>query len=109
MRLHVCMVDAKEFLGAFDRERLNDICKLAATVVAASGIALGVLVGENGSRSLEHAFVGKVFGRDHFQAGFLAAFFVLNGVEDFGIDLPERSINAVHRTSSIKGSIYHML
>src|SRR5207249_4188114 len=85
MWLDVHMLGAEKFFGAFNRQVLNDIHKLATAVVAAAGISFGVLVGEYRSGCLEHGAVGKVLGRNQFQTRGLAALFVLNSVIDVGI------------------------
>ena len=41
------MLGAKEFLGALDGDALDLVGKLLAFVVTASGVSLGVFVGEN--------------------------------------------------------------
>ena len=44
--LDIGVFDAEQLLGAVDGELLGDVDELAAAVVAAAGVALGVLVGE---------------------------------------------------------------
>ena len=50
VRLDVGVLGAEQLLGAVDRELLGDVDLLAAAVVAAAGVALGVLVGEHRAR-----------------------------------------------------------
>ena len=47
MRLHVGVLGSEQRLGATDCQRFHDVDKLAPTVIATSGIPLGVLVGED--------------------------------------------------------------
>src|SRR5256885_4987016 len=54
MGLYVGVLGAKEFLGAVNGELLDFVGVLAAAVVALSGVAFGVLVGEDGAHGLEH-------------------------------------------------------
>jgi hypothetical protein len=53
MRLHVRGLGAEQRLDAVDSELLDDVDVLAAAVVAAARIALGVLVGEDRALRLE--------------------------------------------------------
>ena len=48
---------------AIDCRLLNDVGPFAAAVVTLSGIAFGVLVGENRARSFEHCFADEVFAQ----------------------------------------------
>ena len=52
---------------------LGDVDELAAAVVAAAGVALGVLVGEHGTLRLEHGARHEVLARDHLEVVALAA------------------------------------
>lgn len=54
VRLHVRVLGAEECLGTVDGDALGDVHQLAAAVVAGSGIALGVLVGQGRSQRGEH-------------------------------------------------------
>ena len=45
MRLHVGVFSAEQFFRAIDRQLLGDVDKLATTVIAFAGIALGVFIG----------------------------------------------------------------
>ena len=64
VRLDVRVLGAEELLRAVDRELLDLVDDLAAAVVAAAGIALGVLVRRHGADRLEHARPGEVLGCD---------------------------------------------
>ena len=90
-RLHVGVLGAEQRLGALDGERFDAVGELLAAVVAAPGIALGVLVGE-------HAAVGRVdlrervvLGWDQLDAIALPLFFALQGGIDVGIGRLDRS------------------
>ena len=54
VRLDVDMLGAEELLRAVTRQVLRHVDHLAATVVAASRIALGVLAGEDRPHGLQH-------------------------------------------------------
>ena len=52
--LDVGVLGAEQLLGAVDRQLLGDVDLLAAAVVAAAGVALGVLVGQHRADRVEH-------------------------------------------------------
>ena len=52
--LDVGVLGAEELLGPLDRQLLGDVDLLAAAVVAAAGVALGVLVGQHRADRFEH-------------------------------------------------------
>ena len=78
VRLHVHMLRAEEPLGAVARQVLHHIGELASAVVALAGIALGVLVGEDRARRLQHRAADKVLRGDHLQPLVLAQNLLLN-------------------------------
>ena len=85
VRLHVGELGAEQLLGAVDRELLDDVDELAAAVVAAARIPLGVLVREHAAGGLHHGRARVVLAGDHLQAVGLALDFVGDGGPDFGI------------------------
>ena len=85
MRLHVCERTVEKAAGAFDRKLFGDVDILAATVVAATRIALGVLVGQDGALGFEHGLADDVFGRDQLDLVTLAAKLVGDGARDFRV------------------------
>ena len=87
MRLHVRKLGAEDLLGSGARQILDHIGVLAAAVVAASRIALGILVGEHRAGCLKHCLGDEVFAGDHLQPFVLAEGFVVNGGGNFGICL----------------------
>src|SRR4029079_10406831 len=87
MRLHVRVVGAEELLGAVDRELLDLVDDFAATVVAPSGIALGVLVRRHAAHSLEHAWPGEVLRGDQLYLAALALELPLEEGSGLGINL----------------------
>ena len=58
--LHVGVASAEELAGAVAGEVLDEVDLLAAAVVALAGVALGVLVGEDGAHSLHDGGAGDV-------------------------------------------------
>ena len=95
VRLHVGVLGAEDLLGAVAGEVLDHVGELASAVVAAAGIALGVLVGEDRAGSLKHGVADEVLGGDHLEAFVLAEDFVFDGGGDLGIGLRERKRHAV--------------
>ena len=85
VRLHVRERGAEERLDALDGERLDDVDLLAAAVVAASRVALGVLVGEHRALGLHDGQGGVVLRGDHFQAALLAGQLRVDALGDLRI------------------------
>ena len=90
VRLHVGVLGAEQLLGAVDRQLLGDVHLLAAAVVAAPGVALGVLVGQHRSGRLEHRLGDEVLRGDHLERVLLAVELALQHLGDRRIDLGER-------------------
>ena len=72
VRLDVRVLGAEQLLRPVDRELLDLVDHLAAAVVAASRIALGVLVRRHGADRLEHGGPREVLGRDQLDLPALA-------------------------------------
>ena len=89
MGLDVGVVCAEEFLGAVYGELFYDVDEFAAAVVAPSGVALGVFVGEDGPLGLEDCAAGVVFGRDEVDVLALPSYFALDGVGYAGVAVVE--------------------
>jgi len=96
VRLHVGPVGAEELLDAVDGELLHHVHMLAATVVALSGIALGVLVGEHRALGLHHARAGVVLGGDELDVVFLALALGLDGGPEFGVVAVDLHLHVEH-------------
>ena len=79
--LHVGVGGAEELAGAVAREVLDEVDLLAAAVVALAGVALCVLVGEDGAHGLHHRGAGDVLGCDELDLVALASEL---GVDDAG-------------------------
>jgi hypothetical protein len=77
--LDVGVFGAEQLFGAVAGEVFDDVGELAAAVVAAAGVAFGVLVGEDAAGGFEDGFGGEVFAGDEFEAGMLAVEFALDG------------------------------
>ena len=92
VRLHVRVRGAEERLRPLDRERLGDVDELAAAVVAAAGVALGVLVREHRALGLQHGDGNEVLARDHLEVIALSPELEFEHFGDLGIDLGQRGI-----------------
>ncbi len=89
VRLDVRGLGAEERLDAVDRDLLDHVDVLAAAVVAAPGVALGVLVGENGALGLHDRRRGEVLRGDHLEGGLLAVELGVDGGGDVRVQLVE--------------------
>src|SRR5262245_29708608 len=78
MRLDVRVFGAKQLLGTIDCRLLHNIGPFAASVVTLTWIALGVLVGEDGTHRFENGFTDEVFGGDQFKSICLSRYFVVD-------------------------------
>jgi hypothetical protein len=102
--LHVGVLSAEDLFGAVAGEVLDHVGVLASTVVAASRIAFGVLVGEDGACGFEHGAADEVFRGNHLKAFVLAADFGVNGGGDFGVVEGEGAGHAVGHENRVQGS-----
>ena len=89
VRLDVRVLGAEELLRAVDRELLDLVDDLAAAVVAASRIPLGVLVRGDAADRLEHRRPREVLGRDELDLAALPLELALEERRDLGIDVCE--------------------
>ena len=88
--LDVRVLGAEQLLGPIDRQLLGDVDLLAAAVIAASGIALGVLVGEHRAGRVEHRLGDEVLRGDHLQRALLALELAPEHLGDLRVDLGQR-------------------
>jgi hypothetical protein len=96
MRLHVGMLGAEQLLRAIDRQALNHVRVFAPAVVAFSGVPFSVLVGEDGSRRLEHGVADEILGGDQLESSGLARGLVADGLRHRGVGLAQRPVHRVH-------------
>ena len=89
------MLGAEELLRAVDRQLFGDVDELAAAVVAAARVALGVLVGQHAALALEHGLGHEVLAGDHLQRALLALELGAQYVGDLGVDLGQRPVEEV--------------
>ncbi len=96
MGLNVGGVGAKQLLHAVDGQLLGHIHMFAAAVVAATGVALGVFVGELGALSRHDGGRGVVFAGDQLDVVFLARVLELDGGKQLGVGLLDEDGAVVH-------------
>ena len=89
VRLDVDVIGPKESLGPLDGELLHDVDVLAAAVVAAAGVALGVLVRQHGPLRLQHGAGDDVLAGDQLDPVLLAAQLPADRVGQLGVRLGE--------------------
>ena len=89
VRLHVRVLGAEERLRPVDRELLDLVDDLAATVVAAPGVALGVLVRRDAPDRLEHGRPGEVLRSDQLDRAPLALELAPDQLDEVRIDVRE--------------------
>lgn len=90
VRLHVRGLGAEQVLDPVDGQLLDDVHVFTAAVVAAAGVALGVLVREDRSLGLHDGGRGEVLRRDHLQRRLLAVQLGVDGGGDVRVELSER-------------------
>jgi hypothetical protein len=100
--LHVHEGAVEELLCPFDGQRLGDVDVLAAAVVAATGVTLGVFVGEHRALGLENRARDDVLGRDQLDLVLLPAQLAADRGEQIRIRLGEAGLKeaAAHRIPS---------
>ena len=86
MRLDVDVLGAEQLEGAVDRELLDLVDDLAAPVVPATRVPLGVLVGRDAADRLEHGRPREVLGGDQLDLIALAVELATEQLRDRGID-----------------------
>src|ERR1051325_9880838 len=102
MRLDVDILRAEDFLRPLTCQVLDNVCKLAASVVAPAGIALRVLVGEDAAGSFEDRLGGEVLTRNQLELGVLPLGLVLNGLVNLGVNFGQWTrhfICSIHENS----------
>ena len=85
MRLNIRKTAAEKPRRALDREALGDIDEFATTVIATSGIAFGVFVGERRALRIEHRLRDDVLTGDQLDLRLLAAKLARYRSGDLGI------------------------
>jgi len=86
MGLHIGMGRAEQPTGPADGELLDPIDRLAAAIVAAAGIALGIFVGEDRALRGPHLRADDVLRRDQLDMILLPSCFLPDGDGEFAVD-----------------------
>ena len=77
MRLHIGKLGTIKLFETVDGQLLHLVHYLAAAVIAGSGIALSILVGQAGTERCQYIVTDKVFRSDELDAVKLAALLLL--------------------------------
>jgi hypothetical protein len=98
VRLDIRVVCAEELLRPVDRRPLDLVDDFAAPVVAAAGIALGVLVRRHRPHRLEDRRPGEVLRRDQLDLPALALELLSQQLRDLRVDLGQsRGLEVLER------------
>ena len=87
MRLHIGEGAVEQALGAIDGQLLDHVDILAAAVIAPSGIAFGIFIGEQRARRVEHGLGDDVLGSDQLDLVLLALGLVLDRAIDLRVGI----------------------
>src|SRR6266566_425190 len=89
--LDIGMLGPKKLFGTITRQVLDNIGKLAATVIAFARIALGILIGEHRAHGFEHSVADEILGSNQLQTFVLTPGFVVNSSRDIWISYIQRA------------------
>ncbi len=95
VRLHIGEAAAEQGLGPVDGDLLGHVDPLAALVVTAARVALGVLVGQHRALSLEHRARDDVLRGDQLDVLLLTAKLALDHAEHFRIRVGQAAFEHV--------------
>ena len=79
------MVCTEQLLGSINRQLFDDIDKLAASIVAAAWISLGIFIRHHRALGFQHSFTHRVLRRDEFQIIFEPLRLLLDSCKDFWV------------------------
>jgi hypothetical protein len=96
VRLHVGEARVEQGLEPVDGELLDDVDVLTPAVIAASRVALGVLVRRHGALRLHDRDGREVLRRDHLQRRLLAVALGVQRGGDLGVQLGQRRVQELH-------------
>ena len=102
VRLNVGKAGVEDLLGTLDGKILNDVDLLAAAVVTLCGVALGVLVGKNGTHGLHDGRADDVLGCDQLDLVALAIKLAVDCRRDLGVGLG--NVSQSHSSSPFNNS-----
>jgi hypothetical protein len=95
VRLDVGRLSAEELLDPLDGHALDRVHVLAAAVVAASRVPLGVLVGQHGALRLHDGDRREVLRRDHLEGRLLAVQLGRDRGRHLRVQVGERAVEDV--------------
>ena len=95
-RLHIGMLRTKHLTGPLARQVLQNVRIILSAVIAAAGVAFGILVGEHGPQCGEHLRIGVILRRNQLDAGGLTLFFSLDEFVYAGIGLGKKIKISLH-------------
>ena len=85
VRLDIGVVGTEELLGSFARELFGDVYELATAVVAATGVALRILIGHHRAHRSHHRWGHEVLRSNQLETLVLPKPFVLEGLSHLGV------------------------
>ena len=91
VRLYVHVLRPEQLLRAVDSQLFGDVDELAGAVVAASGVALRVLVGQWRALCLQHRAARVVLRRDEHDVPALPVRLLPDGLRDLGVTLHQHA------------------
>ena len=86
MRLYIGIITAKQFLGSFDCQILDNIHTFTATVISFAGITFRIFIGQGTAHSRHDCLAYPVLGSDQFNMTILTILLVDNGLCHLGIN-----------------------
>ncbi|KAF5036887.1 hypothetical protein DSECCO2_570460 [anaerobic digester metagenome] len=89
------MLGPKQLTGAVTRDVFNDIDAFASAVIAFTGVALGIFIGEYRAHRGHNRRRDQVFTRNQFNVALLALEFLGHRLADLGVGLCNKS-NRIH-------------
>jgi hypothetical protein len=92
VRLNIGETAAEQLLGALDGEFLGDIDELAAAIIAAARIALGIFVGHHRALRFQNRARDDVLRSDQLDLVALAAQLALDGTEQCRIGISQGAV-----------------
>ena len=95
VRLDVGVFGAEQGLGAFAGDGFDLVHVFAAAIVAATGVAFGVFVGQHGALALQYRSRHEVLRGDHLKATALAAQFGVQQFGDLRIGFADRRVESI--------------
>ena len=98
----LAIAGTEQRLDPVDRQRLDDVDVLAAAVVAAARVTLGVLVGQHAALGLHRGHRGEVLRGDHLQRVLLATDLAADVLGDLRVGDLQRGVQSGPRRSRLR-------